>query len=223
MDKVLWLWLPLASFVAFCIAEVTLPDAQYQFYVGENGPLEYLQVFVLIGAIVLAVKGLKAAMSHPQIWFRIVCGLGALGCIYIAGEEVSWGQQIFKWATPESWLAVNDQQETNLHNTSSWFDQKPRLILEIGVIVGGLLLPAVMKYKPKIVPSWLKDIAPPAKMAVLSACFLVVKLCVSADKFSDVVIFKRGSELIELYIYYFMALYLFYLLGRIKGTFGKSA
>ena len=223
MDKVFWLWFPLASFVLFCIAEVVLPAAQYQFYVGENGPLEYLQVFVLLGAIILAFKGFKAALSHPQILFRIVCGLGALGCIYIAGEEVSWGQQIFKWATPDSWMAVNDQQETNLHNTSSWFDQKPRLILEIGVIIGGLLLPAIMKYKPAVIPSWLKDIAPPAKMAVLATCFLIVKLCVSADKFSDLVIFKRGSELIELYIYYFMALYLFYLLGRIKGTLDKSA
>lgn len=221
MDKALWLWFPIVSLAAFLLSELILSDPQLSFLVGENGPVEYLQVFVLIGAIVLAVRGFKAALNHPQIWFRIICGLGALGCIYIAGEEVSWGQQIFKWATPESWLAVNDQQETNLHNTTSWLDQKPRLIIEIGVIVGGLILPLTNKVNNALLPPWLKDIAPPSKMSVLAGCFLFVKIFDKIGDNTDFVMFKRASEIIELYIYYFIALYLFYLLRRIK-TGGRT-
>lgn len=216
MNKVLWLWLPVLSLAVFLVSEFVMPPAMHAFWVGENGPIEYLQVFVLIAAIVLAIKGFRASLSHPQIWFRIVCALGALGCIYIAGEEVSWGQQIFKWATPDSWMTINDQQETNLHNTSSWLDQKPRLIIEIGVIVGGLILPLFQKYKAALMPAWLKDIAPPSKLAVLASCFLFVKIC---DKIGDnggYILFKRGSEIVELYIYYFIALYLLDLLKRVK-------
>lgn len=41
-----------------------------------------------------------------------------LGFFYIvcAGEEVSWGQRVFGWETPESFAEANEQGETNLHN-----------------------------------------------------------------------------------------------------------
>ena len=32
------------------------------------------------------------------------------------GEEISWGQRIFDWETPEYFLANNKQEETGLHN-----------------------------------------------------------------------------------------------------------
>jgi hypothetical protein len=38
------------------------------------------------------------------------------GLLFLIGEEVSWGQRIFGWETPESVAAVNKQEETNLHN-----------------------------------------------------------------------------------------------------------
>ncbi|MCB9982820.1 MAG: hypothetical protein H6861_03965 [Rhodospirillales bacterium] len=47
---------------------------------------------------------------------------------------------------------MNDQNETNLHNISSRFDQKPRLILLVGVVVGGLIIPALQHFKSKRVP-----------------------------------------------------------------------
>lgn len=31
-------------------------------------------------------------------------------------EEISWGQRLWGWATPEAWASVNFQQETNFHN-----------------------------------------------------------------------------------------------------------
>lgn len=43
----------------------------------------------------------------------LVCGL----LFFVAfGEEISWGQRIFNWDTPESIEKMNFQQETNLHN-----------------------------------------------------------------------------------------------------------
>src|SRR3546814_4054045 len=68
----------------------------------------------------------------------------------MAGEEASWGQHYAGWLTPENWQALNDQGETNLHNTSSWLDQKPRTLLEIGVIVGGILIPLLALRRPAL-------------------------------------------------------------------------
>ena len=38
--------------------------------------------------------------------------------IFIAGEEISWGQRIFSFSTPEILTAINDQNEFNLHNVN---------------------------------------------------------------------------------------------------------
>ena len=38
--------------------------------------------------------------------------------VFAAGEEISWGQRIFGFATPEFLLPLNQQQEFNVHNIS---------------------------------------------------------------------------------------------------------
>jgi hypothetical protein len=68
-------------------------------------------------------------------------GLFALGALYFAGEEASWGQHYFGWSTPEALAAVNAQEETNIHNIHGIFDQLPRNLLTLGVVVGGIVLP----------------------------------------------------------------------------------
>jgi magnesium-transporting ATPase (P-type) len=45
-----------------------------------------------------------------------------LGILFLMafGEEISWGQRIFNWDTPDEFKHLNAQQETNLHNLW-WF------------------------------------------------------------------------------------------------------
>jgi hypothetical protein len=45
-----------------------------------------------------------------------VYGLAALVSLFIAGEEISWGQRVLGFATPAGLDDINDQGETNLHN-----------------------------------------------------------------------------------------------------------
>ncbi|SDS37592.1 hypothetical protein SAMN04515667_2035 [Formosa sp. Hel1_31_208] len=47
---------------------------------------------------------------------------GLLGILFFMafGEEISWGQRIFGWNTPERFSDINAQKETNLHNLW-WF------------------------------------------------------------------------------------------------------
>lgn len=48
---------------------------------------------------------------------RNVFVLGLAGMFFFAfGEEISWGQRLFGWETPEALRQSNQQEETNIHN-----------------------------------------------------------------------------------------------------------
>ena len=209
-----WLWFPVLSFALFLVIEAFTPVQYYGYFVNENGLLENAHGITMIFGAIFAYKNLRQINVKQQKFLTFWLFTALLGCIYIAGEEVSWGQHIFNWSTPEGWMAINDQQETNFHNTTSWLDQKPRLMLEIGVIVGGLILPLISKHMPERVPHWLKRIAPPKEMAICAFIFLIVKVGDKVGDFSGVFLFKRASEVSEFYIHFFIAYYLFAMLKR---------
>ena len=109
----------------------------------ENGIIELGTVLILLPAVIFGflIISLRDFFYSKIIiiWFLSL----TLACIYFAGEEISWGQHFFSWNTPDYIKGINDQEETNIHNISSWFDQKPRLILELFVLIGGLIIPLI--------------------------------------------------------------------------------
>jgi len=48
--------------------------------------------------------------------FAFLYGCFLCGLIFIVGEEISWGQRIFGFSTPEALNDINRQGESNLHN-----------------------------------------------------------------------------------------------------------
>lgn len=85
----------------------------------KEGALEHLTFIAeLLGAalLLIAVKRLwpsSQALDRQRAW---VYALGAAMLFVVGMEEVGWGQQLFHFSTPESWAAINHQQETTLHN-----------------------------------------------------------------------------------------------------------
>lgn len=129
---------------------------------------------------------------------------------------MSWGQTILRWHTPEYWAGVNNQHETNIHNTSKWFNQKPRFLLEIGILFGGLLLPLARKYKPSWVPQRFKIIYPPTELWVTAFIALIVKLIDKGGReLFGFDFFTRPSEVGEVYLFYFVAIYLIVMKHRL--------
>jgi len=116
---------------------------------GEMGIIENMTVLFLLVAISIAVSSL-VHMGHRRGVPRVLrpwVVLMILGSIYFAGEELSWGQHIFGWNTPEHWGRVNDQGETNFHNTSFLLDQFPRALLTIAILLGGAVAPLYRKFR----------------------------------------------------------------------------
>ncbi len=70
--------------------------------------------------------------------------LVALFCVFVAGEEFSWGQRLFGYYPAEFFLANNFQQEANLHNLPQVFLQ-PKWVLMIALAGYGVLLPLIAR------------------------------------------------------------------------------
>lgn len=116
---------------------------------GEMGIIENMTVLFLLVAIAFIFRSL-AHLRHRQDvpgMLRLWLVLMILGSVYFAGEELSWGQHFVGWNTPEYWNRVNDQDETNFHNTHSLFDQFPRMLMTIAVLLGGALAPVYRKFR----------------------------------------------------------------------------
>lgn len=102
------------------------------------GLSEYGVVVLLAGcAILFGVTGWRESG-----WNRLPFALAAAACVVIAGEELSWGQWIFHWDTPEALAAVNLQNETNAHNLVD-----PRIYDLVYSVIGfGILVLAGLAY-----------------------------------------------------------------------------
>lgn len=81
----------------------------------DSGIAESLTVAYWLGAMCLAM----VATVQDRGVLRFAWALAAIATFVAAGEELSWGQWLFQWQTPEGWSAINKQHETNLHNLAA--------------------------------------------------------------------------------------------------------
>jgi hypothetical protein len=99
--------------------------------------------------------------STRVFWLKQLVYLG-LGLLFLfgAGEEISWGQRIFNIQTPDALSAINQQNETNVHNISLGGFKIPfEFLFDVFWLSLTVLLPLASRYvKPvkqffgKIVP-----------------------------------------------------------------------
>ncbi len=142
----------------------------------EDLPGEWAQVFfftaTLIGSLLL-IRG-----HHP---YRLFFTFLALACFYVVGEEISWGQRLLSFETPQFFQRHNLQQEVNLHNfltgpVATW----PKRIIEVllvGCLLGyGLIYPLLQRSgnRPAL---WLADHGLPVPPLYLSPYFVTGALC----------------------------------------------
>lgn len=90
----------------------TIPEDHY---------FEIVGAFSLLATSMLFLYGFRLARkSLEKTWFSLIKQLVYLGLAALfffgAGEEISWGQRILGFQTPESLTEVNRQEEFNVHN-----------------------------------------------------------------------------------------------------------
>lgn len=215
LPALVWLGIPLVCWLA-PYAGKAIGDEFYERWVRtEYGFVEMATNVALAFAVGF---GLLASVRAPRSglrWLRPAYALLTLGCVYFLGEEVSWLDHFVQWQGADALRAHNDQGETNLHNlpglTGQLLDQLPRALLTLGALVGGVILPLLVRARPERMPRlwgygpWtVPGIAclPSAALALVAS--KLVKLTSDAAPWLDI----RGGESKELMLALLLALYL---------------
>ena len=203
---------PLSIAVFFIFTTFTDPQ-QMHLYISKDhieggGLIENLTVLVLIpGIIAGAYTFFKYRKSFSTWLIPYWLLMWTLACFYFAGEEISWGQWLFEWETPQSISQLNDQNETNFHNMSTWLDQKPRTLVELWIFLTGLILPIFRSFKNNDEKFWKQWIFPVNSLFTAALLFTAVRLSgwIENPVFRDLL---GSSEFRELTIAVFLSLYL---------------
>jgi len=186
-----------------------------------GGIAETGTVLILLPAIAAGMAIFRHYRNRLPLWLLGWLLGWILACAYFAGEEASWGQHYFHWVTPETIQGQNDQNETNLHNIGTWFDQKPRTLVELWMVFAGLLVPLIRRFRPQALLAdrdwsrwfWPTAIGMPAVIAFLFS--LAVALIAKKTGRPD--LHQLGSnELREFYIAVFLSSYLLSLWYRLR-------
>lgn len=165
--------------------------------------------------------------------------------LFGTGEEISWGQRIFGFATPEEINKVNVQHEFNIHNlvvfNGKYMDGELKtglsrflemdLLFKIFTIFFGLVLPFLV-YHFKLIAGLTKKFkipVPPISIGIFFAIsWIALKLSLAAIPLEKNMIqywkvFMAGPEIAEFVSAYIMAVVSLYFYNyRNKNVMGKD-
>ena len=112
----IWVFALTALTIVYLLtAEALLPGSARSLMHREDGIIEYTSAFLLIiaagyaGYTGIFAKNIRLA---PRMFHLFLAFLFFAMC----GEEISWGQRILGYGTPETLSNLNVQNEVNLHN-----------------------------------------------------------------------------------------------------------
>ncbi|HEY3394771.1 MAG TPA: hypothetical protein VGK58_18845, partial [Lacipirellulaceae bacterium] len=128
-------------FLSWIVALLTLSQLAPGFYfevLQEDRFVEWLTATVFIAAAALR-------LSFAWQTRRVFDGLVGLFCIFVGGEEFSWGQRLFGFMPPAVFLERNTQQEFTVHNFADVFGE-PKGVLILALLGYGLLLPLARRF-----------------------------------------------------------------------------
>ena len=105
---------------------------------------EWAQFYLFALTMLLAAW---QALRDKRFWLFFT--LLSLACLYVAGDEISWGQRLFDFPTPEFFQTHNLQQETNLHNfftgpISTLTKQSLEYAIAVGLVGYGFFYPQLL-------------------------------------------------------------------------------
>lgn len=214
-----WWWLGLLAAVAIFVVASCWIDVEWhrRWVTRESGVLETAQFIFMVMGLALAVQLLFDPFVRRRPLVFAVTFIAALSCLYIGGEEVSWGQHIFFWQNPDLVTAVNDEGEFSIHNMNKAFERTPRTVLELGVLIGGLVVPIVCAFLPRLRRSRAALFLPSAVLVPAALFMLAFKIDGAVSKFTATnFLAARPSEAVEFYLYFFIFAYLVIFERRIR-------
>jgi hypothetical protein len=176
--------IPLIVFTLFSILSLLIFNNEaYRKLVQEDGIVEWLTFVFLLMASVFFLLGFLKYRSIFFLLFSILFVFGAM-------EEISWGQRVFRFNTPEIIYKENVQKEFNLHNleifNSSTFEGVEKSLLmkfldannlfKLFALFYCVLIPLLSDNSEKIAAFLRKIRLPVPPLAI--GIFIFINLCI---------------------------------------------
>ena len=124
-------------------------EGAYRLLVKEDAILEWAQVLAYAAVVAIAAVTLRDHWRRGDTSATIVAGGLAVFSLLAIGEELSWGQRLVGFETPDI-AAANRQGELTFHNDAR-LEEPSRLALFAGGLYG-LLAPLVVRRRTPFVP-----------------------------------------------------------------------
>lgn len=158
----------------------------YYIYTNEDGYIEYFTAFTLLATSVLCFYRASSLINKlPRLFFYFAATIFFLGF----GEEISWGQRIIGFSTPEDLKQINAQKEFNFHNIHVDGTNFNKLIfgkvLYTCVFIYFLGLPLLYRYKAWF-RSLVSKIGLPIPTAIQSLMYFV--------SFFSILLIREGEK-----------------------------
>jgi tetratricopeptide (TPR) repeat protein len=171
------IFLTFAITLFYAVAAVYYPQL-YIFCTYEDMYGEWGQFYFFLATFVFStLNALDANLSRTRWFFTLL----AVASFYTFMEEISWGQRLFGYQTPDFFEKHSYQDEANLHNlltgpVESWTKTLLTHLISAGLIGYGLLYPLTLKFrwKPAI---WLEQLGVVAPPLALSPAFVIAAIC----------------------------------------------
>ncbi len=224
-DAPLWLWLifPPIMIAISLISRTTAPEFYKTYIEGELGLVENGTVLLLLIAVIF---GVMSILKSRQVKIPLLTAwifVQTIGCFYFMGEEASWGQHWFGWSA-DGIFTDHPRQETNIHNTNHWFDQKPKVAVELWTILGGIIAPLWLYFRGRKLNSKTGLLYWVWPTIVCFPTALIVTVIKNIERYRETVGVKlpipfdiRFSEPQEYYFAVFFLIYMVSFYSRIKS------
>ena len=160
--KLVIFFIPIILIIFIIITKITFGPANipYIILISEDGPVEYATFIIYFVTIIFSLLSAKIFFKRGKKRYGFLYFAMALVFIFIAMEEISWGQRIINLDLPEFFLE-STQEEMNIHDLPVVAIFEDPMIIIAGLI-GGLLWVIFQKskntnfysFKRFFVPGW---------------------------------------------------------------------
>lgn len=145
----------------------------------EDGPFEYATALLYgLAAIFFGILAKRSAFPYTKTrgWGYVFLLVWLFGTFFIMGEEISWGQRIVGFETPENIKALNYQDELTVHNLQFVYDKFTNSqtaifhanALSLVMVLVGVVFPAVA------LSAWGRQLIQRFSFPVVPGCYSIL-------------------------------------------------
>lgn len=160
----------------------------------EDGAIENATAAFLLMGSILMIRRLFVIKNRAGLWFIVTTAVVALAFLFVAGEEISWGQRIFNVESSEFFSEYNAQGETNLHNLTVGDVKINKLVfgkILTGLIILYLIVGSMAFRKSTAVKKWMDRMAVPVSKYHPIIAYVITSFLIT------IIPASRNSELLE--------------------------